>query len=221
MNKIVTIILLLTSTTAISQFNCTLKLLDSYSYDVIKVNNSLEIKNADFSFDTLNNLITINKIKGNYLEITFKDYELYFEKVNIRKLKNDTITRQLVPVDSIILSRFEQVWETNTGTSDTLTFDDSDGVKVHIMSYLKYLKVLDKYCDNGMCNYSNTYRYKILFTEENGVFKISAIDKIQPREYNCDELDKYLNKLKIIYPKFKLKEQHQQSNIEMSFTLMI
>jgi len=221
MNRIVTIILLLTSITTIGQVNCTIKLTDSYSYDLIQTNNSLKIKNADFSVDTLNNLITIKKIKGNHLEIAFKDYELYSEKIKIRKYKNDTITRQLIPKYSVILSRFEQIWEIDNGTPDTLTFGNSDGVKSHVLSYLKYLIVLDKYCDNEMCNYSNTYRYKIVFTEENGVFKINAIDKLQPREYNCDKLEKYLNKLKIIYPKFKLEEQNQQSNIVMTFTLMI
>lgn len=221
MNKIATIILLLMSTTAIGQINCTLKLRDSYSIDIIQVNNSIEIKNADFSIDTLNNLITINKIKGKYLEIVFKGYDLYSEKLNIRKYKNDTITRQLIPQESVILSRFEQIWEKDIETSDTLVFDIVDEVNSHVLSYLRYLKVLDKYCDNGMCNYSNTYRYQITFSEENSVFNISSIEKLQPREYNCDELEKYLNKLKIIYPKFKLKEQNQHSDIVISFTLMI
>ncbi len=221
MNKITTIILLLMTTTAFGQTNCTLKLFDSYSFDIIQVNNSIEIKNADFSIDTLKNIISINKIKGNYLEIVFKGYDLYYEKLNIRKYKNDTISRQLIPKDSVILSRIEQIWGIESGTPDTLTFDNSEGVKSHILTYLKYLKVLEEFCDNGMRSYSNTYRHKILFTEENGVYKISAIDKLQPREYNCDELEKYLDKLKIIYPRFKLKEQNQQSNMVMTFTLMI
>ena len=55
LNKIALIIFVLAFGSANAQVNCTLKLTDSYSLDAIQLNNSLEIKNAEFSIDTVNN----------------------------------------------------------------------------------------------------------------------------------------------------------------------
>ena len=106
------------------------------------MNNSIEIKNADFSIDNLNNLITINKIKGKYLEIAFKGYDLYSEKLNIKKYKNDTTARQLIHQESVILSRFKQIWGRDIETSDTLVFNNVNEAKSYNLSYLKYLLLL-------------------------------------------------------------------------------
>ena len=197
MNKLVAILLLLNGLSIFGQINCKIKLIDSYSYDQINTNNSLQIKNADFSIDTLSGLVIINKFKGKRLEISLKDYELYSEKISFGKYKNDTIARQLIPKKQIILSRFEQIWNNDNIMLDTLTFDNSSQGKRHVLSYLNYVKILDNSCDNGLCNYANTYSYNIRFTKENDVYKISTIDKLKPHEYNCNELENYLNKLKM------------------------
>jgi hypothetical protein len=220
MNKVALIILLLIQTATHAQINCTIKLVDSYSYNTVQLNNSIQIKNAEFSLDTINNLITVHKIKGNHLEISFLNYEDHTEKVKLRKYKNDTITRQLIPVDSVIQSRFDRIWKPSHPNSDTLLFENSTELKKHVYGYLKYLEILNEVCDNGMCNYANFYRYKISFVETNSVFEVDAVQKLQPIEYNCDELDKYLNQLKIIYPKFRIKEP-ENKNIEFYFTLKL
>lgn len=224
MNKLLSIILLLISTFTYSQTNCHIKLFDSYSSTQIKLDHSIEIKNADFSIDTVNNLITIHKLKRRYLEIKLGEYELYTEKINLRKLEYDTISRQLTPLKAVINSRFEQIWNSDSLSSDTLVFESKDDFKKHLLSYFNYLiyhlDISYESCNNENFSYSDTYRYKISFLKTDLVYEYNAIEKLEPMYSKCDEIDKYLDKLKVIYPKFKIEELDQEcGNLSMPFTI--
>src|SRR5690554_3448780 len=223
-NKVFFIILLFSSSFSFGQMNSHLKLFDSYSSAVIRLDNSIKIKNADFSIDTLKNLIVIHKIKGKYLEITLRNYKVYSEKINLKKYKKDTLSRQLTPVKSVLNSRYQEIWFSDNLSADTLTFENTETFRAHIFSYLKYLtfylNTLDEPCDNGLCSYSNTYRYKILFSKNGEYYEINRIDKLQPIGYTCVELEKHLDKLKVIYPKLNIKGLEEKSD-NMSISFMI
>ncbi|MCB9230027.1 MAG: hypothetical protein H6581_00040 [Bacteroidia bacterium] len=48
-----------------------LRLIDSYSLQVIQLDSFLQINKADYAVDTLHDLISIRRLRGNRLEITF------------------------------------------------------------------------------------------------------------------------------------------------------
>ena len=213
------LILILTSNFVFGQTNCYLKLVDSYSLNNIQLDNFIKINNADFSIDTINDIVLIEKIRGNNLEILIDNYNLYTEKIKFKNCKNDTLVRQLVPNDSIITTRFKEIWDTNNVVTDTLFFNNLQELKIHIFSYLNYLTEISKYCDNGLCDYSNTYKYQFEFEVKNSVYEISKIEKQQPTDYKCDELEKYLNIFPNIFPKFLLKGKKEK--ISMFFTMKL
>ncbi|MDT8413560.1 MAG: hypothetical protein RQ875_13930 [Vicingaceae bacterium] len=185
----------------------------------VQLDNSIKISNADFSIDTINDIVLIEKIRGSNLEILIDGYNLYTEKIKFKNYKNDTVVRQLVPNDSIISIRFKEIWDTNNVVTDTLFFTNLKELKIHIFSYLNYLTEISKYCDNGLCDYSNTYKYQLEFEVKNSVYVISKIEKQQPSVYKCDELEKYLNIFPNIFPKFLLKEENEK--IRTSFTMKL
>ena len=213
------LIFILISNFVFGQTNCYLKLVDSYSLNNVQLDNSITINNADFSIDTINDIVLIEKIRGNNLEILIDNYNLYTEKIKFKNYKNDTIVRQLVPNDSIIKTRFSEIWDTNNVVTDTLFFNNLKELKIHIFSYLNYLTEISKYCDNGLCDYSNTYKYQLEFEVRNSVYVISKIEKQKPSDYKCDELEKYLNIFPRIFPKFLLKGKKEK--ISISFTMKL
>ncbi|KJS06701.1 MAG: hypothetical protein VR77_03630 [Flavobacteriales bacterium BRH_c54] len=213
------LIFILISNFVFGQTNCYLKLVDSYSLNNVQLDNSIKISNADFSLDTINDIVLIEKIRGNNLEILIDGYNLYTEKIKFKNYKNDTVVRQLVPNDSIISIRFKEMWDTNNVVTDTLFFNNLKELKIHIFSYLNYLTEISKYCDNGLCDYSNTYKYQLEFEVKNSVYVISKIEKQQPSVYKCDELEKYLNIFPNIFPKFLLKGKKEK--ISISFTMKL
>lgn len=204
------------------QINCHLKLIDAYSFEPIQINSSLKIKNADFTIDTVNNIITLYKIKRKNLEISLNEYDKHSEKIKLRKFKGDTIVRQLTPNKSVLEDRFQQKWKSTSHSSDTLIFENTDEVKRHISSYLNYLlhhlMANDKMCDNGLCSYSNTYRYHMRFSIKNSTFKLNTIKKLQPMDYECAELDVYLEQLIDIYPNFRiLRMKEDKGDLSIRF----
>ena len=213
------LILILISNFVFGQTNCYLKLVDSYSLKNVQLDNSIKISNADFSLDTINDIVLIEKIRGNNLEILIDGYNLYTEKIKFKNYKNDTVVRQLVPNDSIISIRFKEMWDTNNIVTDTLFFNNLKELKIHIFSYLNYLTEISKYCDNGLCDYSNTYKYQLEFEVKNSVYLISKIEKQQPSVYKCDELEKYLNIFPNTFPKFLLKGKKEK--VSISFTMKL
>ncbi len=198
-------IFLFSTQTAFSQLNCHVKLSDSYSLKQIENLKSIEIKNADFSIDSMSNLILIHKVRGRRLEITLSNYELYSEKINLRKFKNNTISRHLVPNRSVINSRFKELWNSERISTDTLFLDDKNEIRKHLSSYLNYLKILDDPCKKDC--FTNTYNlhYRIIFSVINSVYEINTVENLRPDIDRCEELDKYMEKLTTVFPKIRVR----------------
>ncbi|WP_159038458.1 hypothetical protein [Brumimicrobium mesophilum] len=188
------------------QLNCHIQLVDSYSLENIQINESLEIERAYFQVDSLNNLILLEKKKGQKLNIHFQDYELYSEKIKIRNYKNDTINIYLTPISSVIMSRFDSIWKSDFINLDTLIFEETKDIQRLLTHYLTYLEVLQHECFNGMCNYSNTHSYIITFSKNDSIFEITEIETLTHREYHCEELENCIDRLQYIYPKFRIDQ---------------
>lgn len=194
------------------QNGCHLKLIDAYSYQQIAVDKSF-VLNRRSTVDTSGSLIKISRLHGKKLQITSPDYEDFERKISLKKYRNDTLVIQLKPKASLVQMRFQSLWLSPAITTDTLHFADAKAVEKHVLSYLNYLAFLTDDCDNGMCNYSNTYRYEVYFVEEYSVFRIEKVIKLQPRSYSCEEFDKYLQKLPAIFPKFQLDDKTVQPQL--------
>lgn len=205
MKNIFLIIFLISTQAIFSQWNCHLKLSDSYSLKQIENFKSIEIINADFSIDTVSNLIVIHKIRGRRLEITLSNYELYSEKINLRKFENDTISRELIPNRSVINSRFEELWNSENLATDTLFLDDKNEIRKHLSSYLNYLKILDDPCKKDCFTHTYNLHYGIIFSNVNSVYEIKSVENLRPDIDRCEELDIYMEKLTKVFPKMRVK----------------
>lgn len=210
MNKLASIALLLTSTLAFGQTDIQLKLIDSFSYETLELDSTLKIKHAKFSIDTVTDIITISRIRGKRLKIEFPNYDFYSNKERIKKYKGGIVTRQLVPNDSLIEKKFREIWDSPNISTDTLSFKDQSDLKKYVLSYLNYLVVLADSCDNGMCNFSNTYNYEIEFIESNSIFEISSIERTGKSSYKCEVIYQYIKRLNIIFPKTKLDAKPEE-----------
>ena len=219
MKHIVTIILFFFSFKLVAQNRCVIKLIDSYSLDEINLNHSFKINKKHYSIDSISNLIIIEKPFGKQLIISNNQYDTYQEKIDFKKNCSDTLIIQLKPNKALIRRGYKEIWNSNHQSIDTFEFKNSSTLKEKILSYLNYLSVIDEMCDNGMCNYSNTYRYQINFVQSDSVYQIEKIIKLQPLDYECEELNKHIELLQSIFPKFILKEEIE--NFSLRFTIMM
>ena len=206
------------SSNLLAQDHCAIKLVDSYSYDQIKASQITYLSQKNYHIDSATNIIVIEKPRGKKLAIHADHYESHESKVEFKKHAGDTIVIQMKPVDSIIQTRFNELYADAT-TEDTLNFESVDRLDRKLNSYLNYLSALSGQCDNGMCNYANTYSYTIEFVHEEGVYRIGSITKHQPREYHCAPLDEALNQLKKNFPKFRVDGATEE--IRKRFTMML
>ncbi len=194
-------------------------MIDSYSYDQINLNHSFKIKQKNYSIDSINNLIIIEKPFGRKLTISSNEYDLFQGKIDFKTNREDTIKIQLKPNQMSIIKRYNDIWSKNIQQMDTIILDNRHSLSKKVLSYLNYLSATNENCDNGTCSYSNTYRYQINFVKTGSVYLIEKIEKLHPREYNCDELDQHLKQLSKIFPKFILKEE--VGNLNLQFTIML
>ena len=219
MKYFITIVLFFFCFKMIGQNRCVIKLIDSYSFEQINLDHSFKINKKHYSIDSINNFIIIEKPFGRQLTISSNLYELFQEKIDFKKHFSDTLKVQLKPNETLIRKGYNEIWNADTILIDTVEFNNLRSLERKILSYLNYLSVIDEMCDNGMCNYSNTYRYQINFVKTDSVYMIEKIVKLQPRDYKCDELDKHLQLLQSIFPKFNLREEAE--NLSLQFTIMI
>lgn len=212
-------ILVLLSLNILGQKQCVVRLVDSYSLNQIELDHSFELNKKHYIVDTAKNVIIINKPFGRRLLISSNSYVDFEEKIVLRNHKSDTLTLQLDPVESIIKERYKEIWDETNEPSDTIALSSKSSVENLLLSYLKYLYVIRGVCNNGLCNYSNTYRYNIHFVDSNSVFTLKEIVKLQPMDYKCDELDNHLDILKSIFPKFTLEEENKEFWIHFTISL--
>jgi hypothetical protein len=202
----------------IGQNRCVIKLIDSYSFEQINLDHSFKINKKHYTIDSINNFIIIKKPFGRQLTISSNLYELFQEKIDFKKYFLDTLKVQLKPNENLIRKGYNEIWNADTQI-DTVDFNNFRSLERRILSYLNYLSVIDELCDNGMCNYSNTYRYQINFVKTDSVYMIEKIVKLQPWDYKCEELEKHLQLLQSIFPKFILREEAE--NLSLQFTIII
>jgi len=218
MKTVLIIIVTFLSSNLLAQDFCVIRLVDSYSYDQIKASQINYLSQKNYRIDSTTSLIVIEKTRGKKISIQVCNYESQTSEIAFKKHLGDTIVIQMKPVDSIIQIRFKELYSTNVA-GDTLNFESLDQVDRKLNSYLNYLTALNGQCENGMCNYSNTYSYIIQFINEEGVYRIDSIIKLQPREYQCAPLDDALNKLKNNFPKFRLDGENNEIRKRFTMTL--
>lgn len=218
MKTIIIIIVTVLSGNLFAQDYCAIKLIDSYSYDQIKASQINHLNQKSYRIDSTSNIILIEKPRGKKIFISADNYESQESEVVFKKHMGDTIVIQMKPIDSIVQIRFNELYSTS-GTNDTINYESIDQVDRKLNVYLNYLTELNGLCDNGMCNYSNTYSYMIEFINKEGIYRIGSITKLQPREYQCDPLDDALNKLKNNFPKFRLNGEN--NDIRKRFTMTL
>ena len=202
-----------------AQQGCYLKLIDAYSLQPIKADTSFRI-NRKFTIDGTGNLLSISQLRGRKLRITVPGYVQFGQKIPLKRYRDDTLTLQLLPNDSLVSLRFREIWEHPASPTDTLEFATANEVQRQVLSYLNYLRALGGACDNGMCNYSNTYRYDCVFVSTGAVFHLEKVVKQQPREYACDELDTYLQQFPGMFPPFRLRGK-DGGELRLSFVVML
>ena len=216
---ITTILLIFSCFKVIGQNRLVVKLIDSYSFDQINLDHSFNIDKKNYSIDSINHLIIIEKPFGRQLTISSNQYELYQAKIDFKAQPTDTLNIQLTPNEALINKGYTEIWNSKIQSKDTLIFNNTNALERKVISYLNYLSAIDEKCDNGMCHYSNTYRYQIDFVKTDSVYIIEKIIKLQPRDYNCEELDRHLQRLQSIFPQFILTEEVK--NLSFQFTIMI
>ncbi len=214
--------LLLVHTSLLCQNKVCVKLIDSYNYQTIQLNNSFVISNKKHTIDTINDLITILKPRGHKLKFTSSSHDPEEEKVKLKRFKNDTISVRLTPNESTIAITFHQIWENKNPSTDTLHFNTSTDFEKHLKSNLSYLSFLSKPCIyNNDCGNAMIYKYEIEITENNSVFQISKITETnQNRGGCCLDLQKYVETLITIYPKFTLADKIKPRTLSLIIRLM-
>ena len=206
------------SSSIIAQDFCAIKLVDSYSYDQIEVTKIEFVSQKKYHVDKTNNLLILDKPRGKKISIGAVNYETKDSEVFFKRHYGDTIVIELEPVDSIIQLKFKDLYY-SPAPNDTIVFESLSQVDTKLKVYLNYLSALNGQCDNGTCNYSNTYSYMIEFTSSEGIFRLDSIIKLQPKEYQCDPLVDALNRLKYIFPKFQLGGENNK--IRKRFTIIL
>jgi len=195
-----------------------ISLIDSYSYEQIKASQINYLSQKNYRIDSTTNMIVIEKPRGKKISIQAENYESQISEIPFKKHLGDTIVIQMKPIDTIIKIRFKELYFTSV-TNDTINFESIDQFDRKLNSYLNYLSALNGQCDNGMCNYANTYSYVIEFINEESVYRIDSITKLQPRGYQCLPLDDALNNLKNNFPKFRINGENNK--IRKRFTMML
>ena len=171
-----------------------------------------------YHIDSTDNLIILQRPKGKKITFVAANYEKKEIEVDFKKHYGDTITVQIKPVDSIIHLKFNHLYA-NSGIGDTINFETLEQVDTKLNIYLNYLSALNGMCDNGMCNYANTYSFIIEFIAEERVYKIGSITILQPKGYECVPLNEALNRLKNSFPKFRLNGENDKLRKRFTITL--
>lgn len=219
MKILLTIILFFSYFNMIGQKSRVVKLIDSYSLEQINLDHSFIINNKHYSIDSNNSFIIIEKPFSKALTITSNQYEVYQEKIDFKKQLSDTLKIQLIPNQILIKKRHNEIWKSENQSFEISEFSNLRSLERKMLSYLNYLSVIDEFCDNEMCSYSNTYNYQINFVKTDSVYTIEKIEKLKPREYNCEELDKHLKLLESIFPKFIIKEESEHISLQFMIVM--
>jgi hypothetical protein len=132
------------------------------------------------------------------------------EKIKYKNHVSDTIKIFLKPKKSLIKEGYNKYWKADSTSTNIVHFRDMNSVDTRILTYLNYLLLFVDNCDNGLCSYSNTYQYKFDFEKVDSLYVLTKITKIQPREYKCEVLDKHMDLLLTIFPKFTLVDENDK-----------
>ena len=200
-----------------SQTKKYVKLFDSYNNERIIIDSTFKLTNRKFKIINSNNLIEINFSLKKKLIIEANNYDTYSYKVKFNG--KDTIAIQLTPNETTINKRYSEIWTIENKIIDTLTFETLKSLQDFTSSYLNYLSALKNKCDNGMCDFSNSYSYKIYFSNNDSIFYLEKIEPKKNYEIQCAELDEKMILLKEIFPKFRLKEKTDNFYIQYFITL--
>ena len=188
-----------------SQTKKYVKLFDSYNNERITIDSTIKLTNRKFKINKTNNLIELLFSLRKKLVIEAINYDTFSEKVKFNG--KDTISIQLTPNESTVNKRYSEIWNIENKINDTLTFETLKSLQDFTSSYLNYLSALKNTCDNGMCNYSNSYTYRLYFINKDSIFQIEKIEPKEHYENKCTELVDNMILLKEIFPKFRLLEK--------------
>lgn len=183
-----------------------IKLIDSYCFEQIKLDHSFKINKRKFTIDSINYLIILKRRIRSQFTISAADYVTTEKKIKYRKFTSDTIKISLKPKMNLIQEGYNKFWNPDSISTKIVQFKDINSLDTKILTYLNYLLFLEDKCDNGLCSYSNTYQYKFDFEKVDSLYSLTKITKIQPRDYKCEVLEKHMELLPILFPKFMISE---------------
>ncbi|NBX81393.1 MAG: hypothetical protein EBQ94_13655 [Flavobacteriales bacterium] len=187
-----------------------IKLIDSYCFEQIKLNNTFKINRRNFKIDSINNLIILKRRIRSQFTISSADYETSEEKIKYRNKTSDTIKIALKPKNNLIKEGYNKFWNADSTSTKIIQLNNINSLDTKILTYLNYLLLLEDKCDNGLCSYSNTYQYKFDFERIDSLYVLTKITKIQPRDYKCEVLEKHMDLLLTIFPKFTMTEEKEK-----------
>lgn len=194
----------------VGQKKCYIKLIDSYCFEQIKLDHSFKINRRNFKIDSINNLIILKRRIRSQFTISAADYVTTEKKIKYRKFTSDTIKISLKPNMNLIQEGYNKFWNPDSISTKIVQFKNVKLLENKILTYLNYLLFLEDKCDNGLCSYSNTYQYKFDFEKVDSLYVLTKITKIQPRDYKCEVLEKHMELLLTIFPKFTLTEEKEK-----------
>lgn len=197
------------------QKGCYIRLTDKFFFDTIVPDGSWILENCDYVSDTTTSLIYLKKNRDKKLTITGAGYEPLEVKRKWRKLKNDTLTLRLIPNPVTVDNHLHAMWITNSN-QDTLFFANESELHQSFQHYFACLMNIQKTCDGGMCNYSNTYIYHVSAEYNGTVWKIKRV--LRTTSSSCDELYQYLNRFPEVFPCFQLKEAALSDSMSVRIT---
>ncbi|NBR14552.1 MAG: hypothetical protein EBU01_08215, partial [Crocinitomicaceae bacterium] len=181
-----------------------------YCFEQIKLNNTFKINRRNFKIDSINNLIILKRRIRSQFTISSADYETSEEKIKYRNKTSDTIKIALKPKNNLIKEGYNKFWNADSTSTKIIQLNNINSLDTKILTYLNYLLLLEDKCDNGLCSYSNTYQYKFDFERIDSLYVLTKITKIQPRDYKCEVLEKHMDLLLTIFPKFTMTEEKEK-----------
>jgi hypothetical protein len=187
-----------------------IKLIDSYCFEQIKLNHTFKLNKRKFTIDSVNNLIILKRPIRNQLTISGANYVTKEEKIKYKNHVSDTIKIALKPKNNLIKEGYNKFWNADSTSTKIIQLKDINSLDTKILTYLNYLLLLEDKCDNGLCSYSNTYQYKFDFEKVDSLYVLTKITKIQPRAFKCEVLEKHMELLLTIFPKFTMTEEKEK-----------
>lgn len=203
------------------QLNTVLQFVDQYSKESIEVTADLRIEKATFQVDTVDNVVRLERLRGNELKIHFPGYNERNRKVEKKGIQGDTLRLFLVPNDSVLQMRYEAIWLNHSLVNDTINVAAAKSIPSLTKGLTEYLQKNELHCDNGLCSFSNTYYFEFVYCRKEGVYSLESVERIRHSGYECSYLEEHLLNAKNVFPRYFVEAEEDESDAKLTFSLIV